>query len=331
MQDTFIVSVAPASSGLFRQELKQDPQAALLEPLDEWRWLCRFPPASDFLFVLHRFAVERQVELSQLELDLVLANLLDFLGERAFADRPYGIQVAANLRIKWSFAQLVEELIRKAELPAETFSPRSPEQVLSVYLHGTKKSARLFAGVSSVEQNLSVWSGGQCRMPRDPDAVSRAEAKLLEGWEAFGLDSLRPGLALDLGAAPGGWSRVLVNLGYEVHAVDPAPLVPQVASRVHFHQQTAGGFLATPGPKFDFLVCDMKMEALKMAELLLAFAPRLQPGAKLFATLKLGKGDQGLAEAQQALAKLRGGYRLEAARQLFFNRSELSVVLSNPS
>lgn len=331
MEKSFIVSVAPASSGLFRQELRRDPQARLVESLDAWRHLCAFPEESSYLFALHRFPTQLTASPRDLEFDTVAEVLADWLSEQSLGEEPYGVQLSANLRMEWSFSRLVEELIARVGLAEERFSPREPEVVISVYLQQKDQGGRIFAGISEVEENLSPWSSGQCRIPRDPDSVSRAEAKLIEGWEAFGLGQPQPGLALDLGAAPGGWSRVLADWGFEVHAVDPAPLDPRVASRVHAHQETAGRFLSRPGPEFDLLVCDMKMEAGKVADLLVSFSPRLKVAARIFTTLKLGKGEGGIDEARRALDTLKSRFRVEAARQLFFNRSEVSVLLANPS
>ena len=331
MAKRYLVSVAPASAGLFRQELRQDSGTTFVESLDEWRSLCELPPEQRYIFALHRFEVEFEARLEKLELERVASHLVDWLKGRDFTGPPFGIQITANLRMDWSFADLVEAILLRAGLPRENFAPRQPQRVLSVYLHQRPGEGRIFAGVSSTEENWSSWSSGQCRIPRDPQSISRAEAKLIEGWEAFSLPRTPGGLALDLGAAPGGWSRVLSEWGYEVHAVDPAELDPRVLPRVVHHQETAGRFLSRPGPQFDLLVCDMKMEASKVAEFLLSFRGRLKPGALLFTTLKLGKGDSGLKEASQALEILAGDYSLLAARQLFFNRSEISVALSSPA
>ncbi len=331
MDRSYIVSAAPASSGLFRYELGPKSESRLKESLDEWRYLCQLDPEQRYLFMLHRFPVEHQEEVDQLDLETVLERLLAWPGLSRLGGLPFGIQVSANLRMDWSFSELIEALIERANLPREAFSPRDPEEILSLYLHQRGESGRVFVGLSTARENLSPWSSGQCRVPRDADAISRAEAKLIEGWEAFEMGGLQPGLALDLGAAPGGWSRVLANLGYEVHAVDPAVLDDRIASRVHFHQETAGRYLARSGPNFDLLVCDMKMDPAKVAQLLLDFQPRLNLGAKVFSTFKLGKGNGGLQVAKQALRALSTRYKVEAARQLFFNRSEISVLLANPS
>ncbi len=68
------------------------------------------------------------------------------------------------------------------------------------------------------------------RTPICPDAgeISRAEFKLLEALEVFGVSLPSRGRALDLGAAPGGWTRLLLEASLSVVAVDPANLDPRL-------------------------------------------------------------------------------------------------------
>ena len=54
--------------------------------------------------------------------------------------------------------------------------------------------------------------------------ISRAEYKLKEAVEAFGIDLSMHKIALDIGAAPGGWSHYLLQHGIKVVAVDNALL-----------------------------------------------------------------------------------------------------------
>jgi len=56
------------------------------------------------------------------------------------------------------------------------------------------------------------------------DFVNRAEYKLKEAVEAFGIDLSMHKIALDIGAAPGGWSHYLLRHGIKVVAVDNALL-----------------------------------------------------------------------------------------------------------
>ncbi len=53
--------------------------------------------------------------------------------------------------------------------------------------------------------------------------ISRAEMKIEEAFDRFGIKARR-GIAIDLGAAPGGWSCFLAKRGFSVIAIDNAKL-----------------------------------------------------------------------------------------------------------
>ena len=82
---------------------------------------------------------------------------------------------------------------------------RQPAQVLSVVL----APGQGYLGLSHAADNVSDWAGGARRFKREKGQVSRAEFKLLEAMELFGLSLRAGGTALDLGAAPGGWTRIM--------------------------------------------------------------------------------------------------------------------------
>lgn len=278
--------------------------------------------------MLHRFPVGLAREVLDFSWESLAALPWEELDLAWPREAEYALQLSANLRLEWSFADLIGRLRQHLALPEKGYRARRPQVILSVYLLRQKERFQVFAGLSTPADNLSPWAGGQCRIPRDPEAVSRAESKLLEAWEAFGLEGLEPGAALDLGAAPGGWSRVLAGKGYSVDAVDPADLDSRVLAldQVTHHRQTAGSFLARHRrARFALIVSDMKMDAARAAALLTGCAPALKPGGGLLTTLKLGKGPGVLDEIERSLALLARAYQVRHARQLYFNRSEITV------
>ncbi|MCB0092383.1 MAG: hypothetical protein KDE54_31055, partial [Caldilineaceae bacterium] len=136
------------------------------------------------------------------------------------------------------------------------------------------------------------------------------------------------GVALDLGAAPGGWTRVLRGLDQYVTAVDPAELDPRVkADRSVRHKRiTAEAYLADEPDTFDVIVNDIRMDARDSARLMDAYARQLYADGLALVTLKLpGQNRQSiLNEALQILAH---SYKIRGVRQLFHNRSEVTVYL----
>jgi len=205
---------------------------------------------------------------------------------------------------------------------------RNPAVVLSIVCSGNKA----YLGMSSATQNLSAWPGGECRFARDESLISRAEFKLLEAFEVFALTLPVQGQALDLGAAPGGWTRVLRKRGFHVTAVDPAELAPilQTDAGVLHKRMAAQEFLRSADAVFDLVTNDMKMDARASVELMGQAARVLRPGGTAIMTLKLPNRTQERFVAT-ALATLNQWYEVIAARQLFHNRSEVTVALRKPS
>jgi 23S rRNA (cytidine2498-2'-O)-methyltransferase len=170
---------------------------------------------------------------------------------------------------------------------------------------------------------LSDWPGGRLRLSAGPDQVSRAEFKL---EELFTLHPVPVGrVGLDLGASPGGWTRILRTRGCAtVHAVDPADLVFADAGVIH-HRTTAGEFLRSTRVRFDIVVNDMRMTPERSSRVMLDAAAHLRPGAYGIVTLKLDAADA-VRQVDRALGILDRSYDIEFARQLQHNRHEVTAV-----
>ena len=215
---------------------------------------------------------------------------------------------------------------------------RQPFQILSIVCApaqpppASKKPAAAshrqlaYIGLSLASHNISDWAGGVRRFRREKEQISRAEFKMLEALEAFRIELPAGGVALDLGAAPGGWTRVLRQKGQYVTAVDPAALHPRLNNDrgVRHKRMTAAEYLREGPDSFDLLVNDMRMSAQDSARLMIAFADYLYPHAEAVMTLKLGKTARPLDRAR---AILRQRYTILHMRQLFHNRNEVTIHL----
>lgn len=208
---------------------------------------------------------------------------------------------------------------------------KEPEVVTSVVV----SNGVAYAGLSFREDNLSGWAGGMRRYARLPEMISRAEFKLLEALEVFGLEMPDEGLALDLGAAPGGWSRLLLEAGLQVVAVDPAELDQRLLNKpgLSHYKGYAAEYLilaANQDRSFDIIAGDLRMDALLAADLLVRASSLLTPQGWVISTLKLPHASYKLDPVkitQQALAILRKAYKEVRAHQLFNNRQEVTVFL----
>ena len=190
----------------------------------------------------------------------------------------------------------------------------------------------LWAGLADAPTGLSDWPGGRVALAKGPEQIARSEFKLEElfrltegalQWPARG------SMVVDLGASPGGWTRILRSRGWEVWAVDPGALDARLQddSGIHHVSTTAGDFLRSLGSQreFDLIANDMRMEPARSCGVMLDAAAFLKPGGLGVMTLKLTGGDP-LLQVNRALDFLRQRYTIVFARQLFHNRQEVTVV-----
>jgi 23S rRNA (cytidine2498-2'-O)-methyltransferase len=213
-------------------------------------------------------------------------------------------------------------------------SIKKPRVVVSL-LCTTEKG---YLGISTIEENLSDWPGGMRHFAQTPEQISRAEFKLLEALEVFGVTLPVQGWALDLGAAPGGWTRLLLDAGLRVVAVDPATLDPRLARRPHLEHYR--GYAKTyleestkQRKRFDVIANDMRMDAREAARLLVQAHRCLQASGFVISTLKLPHATRAidpLETLKEALSILRKCYAIVQARQLFHNRQEVTVIAAQP-
>lgn len=236
---------------------------------------------------------------------------------------PFAVQVrfldtSAERPPKWHHT-LAEPFVAQGHV----LNVRSPGQILSVLV---TPAGKIWAGLGTPAENRNPWAGGVVRLAATSQQISRAEFKLEEAWLLFGLPARGSGSALDLGAAPGGWTRVLRTHEYHVTAVDPAELDPRVTRDrgVVAIRSTAQEFFARNPRSFQMLVNDMRLDALESAALVAQAASFLDPGSPVILTLKLPKTGRPERVAA-ALAELERHYERQDVRQLYHNRSELTV------
>ena len=300
------------------------------------------------IFVRHICPVQRAVPLWEGESDL------DDMVEAAAAtffpviDPAQRFSVQARLLAALPYKPYdVNQALAGAAVTATgaTLDVRAPQQVLSVVcaevppaavaqlaaaLGPLPEEAAAYAllGLAPADRQISNWAGGMRRFAREEGQISRAEFKLLEALELFHITLPPRGLALDLGAAPGGWTRILRQHGQYVTAVDPAALDPRIAAdpNVRHKRMTAEAYLHDEPDQFDLIVNDMRMDARDSARLVVAYARLLHPGGIVLMTLKLPETRR-MPVIDQALQILQGSYHVAGARQLFHNRSEVTLYL----
>lgn len=270
-------------------------------------------------------------DIEQLQTEL-RRELVDFI----LTSSPFSVQTRIFGDVSYKPFAVNEALSRvvKRETGAK-LDVRDPLQVVSVVIGQFNGSLVGWMGVSPVEDNLSDWAGGVRRFKRDKEQISRSEFKLLEALAVLPIKLPGRGRALDLGAAPGGWTRILRQQGdIAVVAVDAAELHPSLSSDwgVWHAQVTADHYLRDHKSRqaddtFDLIVNDMHVDAGYSAHLMIGYAKLLKSTGQALVTIKLPtKGHK--EELTKALTQLSTAYEIKAVRHLFHNRWEVTTWLA---
>ena len=125
---------------------------------------------------------------------------------------------------------------------------------------------------ASVAPWASRWTMGIPRLRMPGGAPSRSTLKLAEAIVTFLGDReselLRAGMrAVDLGAAPGGWTWQLARRGLRVTAVDNGPLKGEVRDDPLVTHLRADGLSYLPKRPVDWMVCDIVEQPSRIAAL----------------------------------------------------------------
>ena len=141
-----------------------------------------------------------------------------------------------------------------------------------------------------------------------PDGPSRvvgqkckATGKLTEALLLSGFEPRKGGVAIDVGASPGGWTQVLAKTMETVVAVDPAALdadilaLPNVVHIRKQSQECTEEIMAAVGQDrtIDLLVCDINKHPGQMMPILTPLLSLLRSGGMIILTLKFrGRGKE---------------------------------------
>ena len=159
----------------------------------------------------------------------------------------------------------VEEKLTELGLLNEAAAKR-----LHVFL-STKQEARI--GCVDIDAaSASPWLLGIPRLRMPKDAPSRSAAKLAEAIHYFFGDDdermLQPDMrAVDLGAAPGGWTWQLIHRGLNVIAVDNGPMKGELVDNAMVRHLREDGFRYLPKKPVDWMVCDIVESPSRIATL----------------------------------------------------------------
>jgi 23S rRNA (cytidine2498-2'-O)-methyltransferase len=179
------------------------------------------------------------------------------------------------------------------------------------------------------------WPGGIPRLKFPRGAPSRSTLKLEEAFLVL-LDEderarwLKPAMtAVDLGAAPGGWTWQLVRRSIRTVAIDNGPIDAALMDSGLVEHRRVDGFRFQPPRAVDWLVCDMVEQPRRIATLVAQWLAQRWCRRAIF-NLKLPMKKR-YDEVQLCFAVLRdaisdaGGSIDLRAKQLYHDREEITV------
>ncbi|MGD2054767.1 MAG: 23S rRNA (cytidine(2498)-2'-O)-methyltransferase RlmM [Gammaproteobacteria bacterium] len=197
-------------------------------------------------------------------------------------------------------------------------------------------SSTAWVGISPIDNSASEPMGiPRLRMPKT--APSRSTLKLDEaiGW-FFSKDEqqawFKPGMhAVDLGAAPGGWSWQLVNRGLLVTAVDNGPMDGELMKTGMVEHLRTDAFTYSPANKTFWLVCDMAERPLHVSRLIARWFRQRNCNAAIFnLKLPMNKRYQTVVDCKAVLnneldkAGIQHALRI---KHLYHDREEVTACL----
>jgi 23S rRNA (cytidine2498-2'-O)-methyltransferase len=178
---------------------------------------------------------------------------------------------------------------------------------------------------------------GIVRLHLPRQAPSRSVLKLAEALAVFlgerELALVRAGLrAVDLGAAPGGWTWLLAQRGLRVTAVDNGALKGPLADEALVTHLREDGLAYRPRRPVDWLVCDIVEQPARIAALVAGWiadgdARRAIFNLKLPMKKRYDEVQRCIAIVGERLTRAGVGFEL-AVRQLYHDREEVTAYLA---
>lgn len=273
---------------------------------------------------IHPYFIEVQLSGNDNDLVVILEHCDKLLAELQ-RDEVYVCQCRIDSSVEYMFGNrdLTQNLVEYFEDKGVQISPKNAAMAISLSIIDDKA----YIGVSSLDNNLSPWTGGVLFYAKDDSIICRAEFKLEEAVGFFNIKLENVTNAIDLGAAPGGWSHYLATKGVKVDAVDPATLSKKVTGmkNISHYKMTAQEFSRKYiNKRYDLIVNDMKMDTNMSTEIVCELAKHLRSDGQIVLTLKLPKNGV-WKKINQSVMLLRKCFTDIRVRQLFYNRSEVTV------
>ena len=281
------------------------------------------------IFIRHRFPISVIVPSQSSATEIISESINQVTSASAAWESTWSLQIQMLGQVTVDRREIAEKITDSLSSRGIQMDRKSGTRILSIACSGEQ----VFIGISSRSDNLSPWAGGEARYRQDESMISRSEMKLLEARDVFDLPLDGQGaLALDLGAAPGGWSRILTTWGFRVAAVDPGRLDDRLSGdeRISYYRLSAEEYIDSPSlPTVSLIVNDMKLDGDRSSSLMVHAGKSLLQGGLALMTIKLDGAAQShpWAILDRSFEILGSIFEVVETRHLFHNRHEVTVLL----
>ncbi len=268
------------------------------------------------IYLRHIFEVDYELELTEDTLNKVIDEYVTKID----ISTPYAIQ-GYTIVSKYNKKSINDNILEKLTAKGFVCNNQYPKQVISYVVF----KDTIYIGFGMAKNNLSNWTLGMRRYQKYENQISRAEFKLLEVLEVFNIDLGKYESALDLGASPGGWSKVLLDKGLNVTAVDPAKLQLK-HNKLYHYKGLAEDFAKKNKENFDIIVNDMKIDVCDTAKIMISMCNNINKDGIAIVTYKLPK-NKVVGKILDGDRILKEKYEIIGKKQLFHNRNEITLVI----
>lgn len=170
------------------------------------------------------------------------------------------------------------------------------------------------------------WPAGIPRLKMPRSAPSRSVLKLEEAIHRLVPESERPfpgDHAVDLGAAPGGWTWLMRERGATVTAVDNGPLAASLRDDTGIHHRCTDAYRFHPRRTADWVLCDVVDRPQGVARLIARWLAEQRARACVVnLKLPMRRPLETVRRALDEIAATGAGVR---AAQLYHDREEITV------
>jgi tRNA acetyltransferase TAN1 len=213
--------------------------------------------------------------------------------------------------------------LKLEETSNATVDLRNPKKVVIVQIFQNTA----FVGLTDSENLIVKPIRVSKKYAKGERPFTRAEHKIKEALGTFNVE-IKPNYeVLDLGAAPGGWTKVLAGSAKRVVAVDPAALDSEVEKLPNVvHLRCRAEELPNKAGLFDLVTNDMNLSPAESATIMVAVATYLKKGGFAIVTLKFVTRNR-KKHVEEAIQILKAQYVNFKVRRLPHNRFETTLFM----